>query len=171
MGQSAIKNFGEFSFDYATETLKINKTNKNPSAVIISRLYDEHKKGLTPEQLKTYDDFYKHKSEIVENLVVDLAKYKVYQLNGDNHVSLSFDIANNSDYDFSLGKQLMAKPARLINIVVTIYTEEGKTYTGKEKLTDLLSHNTISTSDGFIDINIRTNKIKGVKIRAIDLDF
>ena len=100
-----------------------------------------------------------------------MAKYKVYKLDGDNHVSLSFDITNNSDYDFSLGKQLMAKPARLINIVVTIYTEEGKTYTGKEKLTDLISHNTISTSDGFIDINIRTNKIKGVKIRAMDLDF
>ena len=100
LGQSAIKNFGEFTFDYATEKLKINKTNKNPNPVIISQLYDVHKKGLTPEQLKTYEDFYNHKSEIVENLVVELAKYKVYQLNGDNHVSLSFDITNNADYDF-----------------------------------------------------------------------
>lgn len=171
LGQSAIKNFGEFSFDYATETLKINRTNKNPYPITVSQMYDEHKKGLTPEQLSSYDNFYKHKAEIVENLYVELAKFKQYVSNGDTHVSFSFDITNNSDYDFSLGKQLMAKPVKIINVVVTVLTEDGKTYTAKEKLTDLLSHNTISTADGFIDINIRNNKIKGVKIRAMDLDF
>jgi len=171
LGQSAIKNFGEFTFDYITETLKIIKTNKNPYPIAIPKMYETHKNGMTPEQLKPYEDFYKHKSEIVENIVAELAKYKVYQSNGDNHISLSFDITNNSDYDFSMAKQLMATPVKLINIVVTVYTEDGKTYTGKEKLTDLLSHNTISTSDVFIDINIRTNKIKGIKIRVMDLDF
>lgn len=171
LGQSAIKNFGEFTFDYATETLKISNINKTKSAVVIPKMYETHKNGMTPEQLKPYEEFYKHKSEIIESLVVELAKYKVYQSNGDNHVSLSFDITNNSDYDFSLNKQLMATPVKLVNVVVTVYTEEGKTYTGKEKLTDLLSHNTISTSDAFIDVNIRTNKIKGIKIRVIDLDF
>lgn len=171
LGQSAIKNFGEFTFDYATETLKINKTNKNPYPVVIPKMYETHKNGMTPEQLKPYEEFYKHKFEIIENLVVELAKYKVYQSNGDNHVSLSFDITNNSDFDFSLNKQLMATPVKLVNVVVTVFTEEGKTYAGKEKLTDLLSHNTISTSDAFIDVNIRTNKIKGIKIRVMDLDF
>lgn len=171
LGQSAIKNFGEFTFDYASETLKINKTNNNPYPVVIPKMYETHKNGMTPEQLKPYEEFYKHKSEIIENLVVELAKYEVYQSKGDNHVSLSFDITNNSKYDFSINKQLMATPVKVVNLVVTIFTEEGKTYTGKEKLTDLLSHNTISTSDAFIDVNIRANKLKGIKIRILDLDF
>lgn len=171
LGQSAIKNFGEFSFDYATQTLKINNINKNPYPVTVSQLYDEHKKGLTPEQLKNYEDFYKHKADIANELVVELAKYKVYKNDGDNNIQLSFDITNNSDFDLSLGKQLMAKPIKIINIVVTVFTEEGKIYTGKEKITDILAHNTISTFDGFISINIRSNTIKGIKIRVMDLDF
>ena len=171
LGQSAIKNFGEFTFNYAAETLKINKTNKNPYPLVIPKLYATHKNGMTPEQLKTYEEFYKNKHKIIENLNVELAKYNVTQSTGDTHIALSFDITNNSDYDFSMAKQLMATPMKLINIVVTIFTEEGKTYTGKEKLSDLLSHNTISTTDTFIDINIRTNKIKGIKIRVMDLDF
>ncbi len=171
LGQSAIKNFGEFTFDYATETLKINKKNINPYPVVIPKMYETHKNGMSPEQLRPYEDFYKHKVEIIENLHVELAKYKVYISDGDSHVSLSFDVTNNSNYDFNQMKQGMATPIKFVNIVATIYTEEGKTYTGKERLTDLLSNNTISTSDDFIDINIRANKIKGIRIRVMDLDF
>ena len=171
LGQSAISKFGEFTFDYTTQVLKINKTGKNLNLSTIPILRPEHKTGLNSDQIASYEDFYKNKYKIVEGLVIELAKYKVYQLNGDNHISLSFDITNNSDYDFSLGKQLFANPTKLINIVVTILTEDGKTYTAKEKLTDLLSHNTMSTNDSYIDVNIRANSISGIKIRAMDLDF
>jgi hypothetical protein len=63
----------------------------------------------------------------------------------------------------------MAKPARAGNIVVTIYTEEGKTYTAMQKLPDILAHNTISTQDAYIDVNIRSNHVTGVKYRVMDV--
>jgi aspartyl protease family protein len=99
LGQSAIKEFGEFTFDSKTGLLKINKYAATPVAYV---LYDEHKKGLTPAQLKEFTDFYKYKADILNAMQLDLVRYKTYQLSGDTHISLTFDITNNSDYNYSL---------------------------------------------------------------------
>ena len=172
LGQSAINKFGEFSFDYSTETLKIKKY-QNPisSTSSIPKLKEQYKKGLTPNEIASYDFFYKHRAEIVRNLVVEIAKFKSFQLAGDNIVDFAFDITNNTDYDFIYMAQLKSEPMKKVSIVVTVFTEEGKTYTQTVIFAnqDLAPHTTNSMFNS--QINIRTNKINGVKVRVVDENF
>lgn len=172
LGQSAINKFGEFTFDYSTETLKINKFPNNSSSISsVPKLKEEYKKGLTTSEIATYDFFYKHRAEIVRNFVVEIAKFKSFKVSGDNVVDFAFDITNNTDFDFIYMAQLKCEPMKKVSIVVTVFTEEGKTYTQTVIFAnqDLAAHTTNSMFNS--QINIRTNTIKGVKVRVVDENF
>jgi clan AA aspartic protease (TIGR02281 family) len=172
LGQSAINRFGEFTFDYSTETLKINKfSNSNSSISSIPKLNEQYKKGLNTIEIASYEFFYNHRSEIVRNLVVEIAKFNIFKFSGDNHVDFSFDITNNTDYDFIYMAQLKCEPMKKVSIVVTVYTEEGKIYTQTVLFAnqDLPAHTTNSMFA--TQINIRSNTIKGVKVRVVDENF
>jgi|GEM_PF-5612570 len=170
-GQSAIKKFGSFTFDYNTNTIKIIKNGKSQKKTItIPKLRQNMAEGLGAYELSQFNDFYKNKHEIINNLQVDVVRHKVEKRGEDNHVYFTFDITNNSDYDFSQNKQLHANPVKIINIVVTIITKNGKRYTAKSLLPDLLSGDTFSTEDTFLTINIRNSQVEGYIIRVMDLD-
>ena len=172
LGQSAINKFGEFTFDYSTETLKINRfPNSISSTSSVPKLKEEYKKGLTPSERASYEFFYKHRAEIVRNLVVEIAKFEYFQVSKENIVDFDFDITNNTDYDYIYVAQFKSEPTKILGIVVTVYTEEGKIYTQAVPFEDedLAAHTTNSRLNS--QINIRSNKIKGFKVRVVDENF
>ena len=87
LGQSAISKFGEFTFDYTTQTLKINRSNKQPFQIVIPTIKPEYKASLSPQQISDYEDFLKNKFKIVEGIHVDLLKYKTEKTIGGFNVN------------------------------------------------------------------------------------
>jgi clan AA aspartic protease (TIGR02281 family) len=171
LGQSAISKFGEFSFDYKTETLTIKNIANQKVASNALKLRDEYKKITSPQEVSRYNDFYKHRNEIIKNLTLEIVNFEIFEIGGDTKVNVPLDITNNTDYDFIYIAQLKSQPMKRIDIVVTIFTEGGKIFTETLPFvnTDLPARNTNSSFRA--QVNIRSNKLTGVKIRVKDSEL
>lgn len=172
LGQSAIKKFGSFTFDYSSNKLTVNaKPNGSLSPVTIPKIREVMKEGLSEYELSRLEEFFKNKHQILNNIQVEIVRHEIKKNKTDNVISFTFDVTNNSDYDFSLSKQMYANPPKVINIVITVFTKDGKRYTSKTQLHDILSGDTYSAADGLIKVNIRNKEVEGYIVRVLDLDL
>ncbi len=171
LGQSAIRKFGKFSIDYDQNILTIEK-NREPTKTKFT-IRSPFGDNLDKDLAKSYFDFYENKEYIIDNVHVEVADFSIKtDRNGDQTIHLEFDTTNNSDFDISTWVQNIADPMKFISIVVTIFTEEGKTYTKHVSISQgaggtLLAHNT--TSELTLSIKTRKNKPTGYLIEVKDV--
>ena len=81
----------------------------------------------------------------------------------NTYISFDFEVTNDSEIDFLFNKQFL----KYFRLYVTVFTEEGRNYGANCFIMDIPAHG--ATSQIYLpEINIRTNKVTGVKFRILN---
>lgn len=166
LGQSALSKFGEFTFNYQTNTLSINSN----SNVDSKKKAQETKKKMIESGLKVTKEFEyyiersarQEKQKQIINRLIDLEVIKIDAKNERDGLELTFsyDITNGADFDYSFIEH------GFDNVSVDVTTEDGKTYSAVVRMpVNLISKRT--TEGTPIKVNIRNKKAKYFRIYPV----
>lgn len=164
LGQSALSKFGEFTFNYTSNNLIINSS----VIVDVKKQLEGFKKNMKENGLNFQGgDAYlqsviKNENEKREiNNLVDFEIVNVLEENTEDGKILTFryDITNNSNFDYTFA------PLGFNYIFIDVFTDDGKVYSDKEIMNDVLSKKTIGGAA--ISVNIRNNKAKYFRIYPV----
>jgi len=165
LGQSALSKFGEFTFNYQTSTLKINSN----TSVDIKKRIEEAKKKLANSGIKGNNFFLSYrdrilrqeriKQEINNHLDFDVVKIDTKYEDDGLVLSFKYDVTNESDLDYTFIE------LGFNDIYIDVITEDGKTYSSKCLLGDVIAKKTVAGDvHGPTKINIRNKKAKYFRI-------
>ncbi|MEI9944768.1 MAG: retropepsin-like aspartic protease [Chitinophagaceae bacterium] len=161
LGQSVLSKFGEYTFNYSSNNLTINSNIK----VDINKQLEQYKKKMKESGFNLPDqESYLQKmirNEKIKREINYLVEFEIVKISeeikSDGKVlSFSYDITNNSIYDYTF------VPLGFNYVFIDIFTDDGKIYSDKQSMKDILAN---KTAEGHvISVNIRNKKAKYFRI-------
>jgi hypothetical protein len=166
LGQNALEQFGEFSFEYKTNTLTIKGNAKSDSKMTSSAIKNKQdeitkeqpqlKALLNDNSIKIWLTQYSKSKQIVSDLEFDLYNIKHNQQTGS--VQIDYDITNNSGQDYSF------LSCGFIHAIVEVSTDDNKTYSASTQIPDIINGTTVK---GYpLSVDIRDKNPKFLRIYA-----